>query len=150
MSPREPSGQHATLASAPYAQVRGEEREVTPLPTAAIRPEVWGTPYREPPTPPAPEQPRDPMWFRVLERYGFPTLVAVGLAWGFVAYNKQVREDQAKARVEYREGLDKLTRELAEDRKELRASVIRQTQLLEQIAERLGRDDARVARRGGR
>jgi hypothetical protein len=147
MSPREPSGQHATLSS-PYAQVRGEDREMTPRPAGVIPVDAWGHPYREPPAPPAP--PRDPMWFRVLERYGFPTLVAVGLAWGFVAYNKQVREDQAKARVEYREGLDKLTRELAEDRKELRASVIRQTQLLEQIAERLGRDDARVARRGGR
>jgi uncharacterized protein HemX len=151
MSPREPSGQHATLASAPYAQVRGEEREVTPLPTAAIRPEVWGTPYREPPTPPAPEQPRDPMWFRVLERYGFPTLVALALGWGFVGYNKQVREDAAKARVEFREVVDRLIKSQEEDRREMRASLTRQTQLLEQIAERLGRDDGRVAaRRGGR
>jgi hypothetical protein len=147
---REPSGQHKTLASAPYAQVRGEEREVTPLPTAAIRPEVWGAPYREPATPPAPESPKDPTWFRVLERFGFPTLVALGLAWGFVGYNKQVREDAAKARVEFREVVDRLIKSQDEDRKEMRASLTRQTQLLEQIAERLKEGDARLARRGGR
>jgi hypothetical protein len=134
MSPREPSGRHATAAF---------DREVTPIPVAA----AW-----QPAGQPASEQPaRDPMWFRVLERYGFPTLVALALGWGFVGYNKQVREDAAKARVEFREVVDRLIKSQEEDRREMRASLTRQTQLLEQIAERLGRDDGRVAaRRGGR
>ncbi len=35
-----------------------------------------------------------PLWYHLLERFGFPTVVALGLAFGIAVYNRQVREDR--------------------------------------------------------
>lgn len=91
----------------------------------------------------AQEAQRDPTWFRLLERFGFPTLVALGLAWAFVGYNRQVREDQAQSRREFADAVEKLTRAAADDRKEVRDHLQKQTSVLEQIKDQLRVRDRR-------
>lgn len=74
-----------------------------------------------------------PMWFRLIREFGFPMIVAAGLAWGFVGYNKQVREDQAKERQNVAEIVEKLNKRAEDDRRELSGKLDRQLNLLEQI-----------------
>lgn len=78
-----------------------------------------------------------PMWFRLIREFGFPMIVAMGLAWGFVGYNRQVREDQAKERQNMAEIVEKLTRRADEDRKEFSSKLSQMLPLLEQIKDEL-------------
>ena len=85
----------------------------------------------------------DPLWFRLLERFGFPTLVAAALAWGLVAYNKQVREDAAAQRTNWGEQIDKLVRSQHDDREAMIRALERQTELLGRIDAELKRGNRR-------
>lgn len=78
-----------------------------------------------------------PTWFRLIREFGFPMIVAAGLAWAFVGYNKQVREDQAKERQNIAEIVEKLNRRAEDDRKELSSKLDRMLPLLEQIKDEL-------------
>lgn len=83
------------------------------------------------------EGPKDPVWFKLLERFGFPTLVAAGLAWGFVGYNRQVREDAGAMRREFRETVDVLAKDAAQDRRETAKALGDVLSELRQIREQL-------------
>lgn len=57
-----------------------------------------------------------PAWFRMvygtMERFGFPTLVAIGLALGFVYYNRQVRADTAVAHKDFLSAMQEQAKEM--------------------------------------
>jgi hypothetical protein len=90
-------------------------------------------------------QSKDPVWYRLLERFGFPTLVALGLAYGFVGYNKQVREDRATDIAQYSKMVTSVSETNAKALTEVKSAIDKQGVTLEQI-----RDSLRETQRDNR
>jgi hypothetical protein len=94
----------------------------------------------------AQEAKRDPGWMRILERFGFPMLVSLGLAYGFVGYNRQVREDAAAVREHWKAVVADVVKEHKEERGESKALLEKANQLLQEIRDTL-RDRGERSRR---
>lgn len=136
MSPREPSGRHATLAaSAPYEQIRGEER--TPIPVMP----AW-----QPVAAPAPVGVDVSIWTRIKD-IGFPIAAAVAVGGFVVRKDDQALKERTEMAKEHRAQLNLILDAHGKDREIIRQALERQNALLEQLPARM-REAIRSA--GGR
>lgn len=128
MSPREPSGRHATAAF---------EREVTPIPMVP----AW-----QPPVPVS--DPSSSMsWPRLVKDIGFPIVMAGALAAFVVRKDDQALRERTEMAREHRAQLNLILDAHTKDREIIRQALERQNALLEQMPAKM-REAIRSA--GGR